>query len=111
MKRWREKKRFQPAVFVRTPLFILGPNHPKQNRYRWGSWGGPNVIQPMRRIIIIVVTGVLVVVLVVCSVIEKTPPPHTVEPWYPTKPVPTLVASFSGSYVPTTFYNHTGSWV
>ena len=64
----------------------------------------------VKTIIINLGTGVFVLVVVVCPVIERTPPPHTVEPWYPTTPVPTLVVPFSGSYAPTTFYNHTGSW-
>jgi hypothetical protein len=64
----------------------------------------------MMTIVIIIATEVLVVVPMVSPVIEKTPPPHTVEPWYPTKPIPTLMMSFSGSYAPPAFYIHTGSW-
>jgi hypothetical protein len=64
----------------------------------------------MKTIIIINATEVLVVVLMASPVIEKTPPPHTVEPWYPISPIPTLVMPFSGSYAPPVFYTHTGSW-
>ena len=78
----------------------------------------------MKKIIIIVVTGVFVLVLVVCPVVEKTPPPHTVEPLFPTQPVASSVMTFSGSYAPpvsgslpvlgsyapSAFYTYTGSW-
>ena len=62
------------------------------------------------KIVVIVVTGVFVLLLVVSPLVEKTPPPHTVETSYSTTPLPTLVIPFTGSYVPMTFHHHTGSW-
>jgi hypothetical protein len=62
------------------------------------------------KIILIFATEVLVVELVASSVIETTPPPHTVEPLFSLEPVPTLVMPFSGSYAPPVFFTHTGSW-
>lgn len=54
----------------------------------------------MKTIIVIFETGFLVVVLVVFPLIETTPSPHTVEPWFSAHPIPTLVVSSTGSYSP-----------
>ena len=65
----------------------------------------------MKNLIIITGTGFVIVVVVVSPMVEKTSPLHTVEPWFQTKPLPTLVISSSGSYTPAPFYTHTGSLV
>lgn len=64
----------------------------------------------MKTIIIIIGTGVFIVIIVASPLIEKTPPPHTVDPWHITNPVPTAKISFSGSHVSTTPSVYTGSW-
>ena len=80
-----------------------------------------------KAVIIKIGTGFLILVFVVAPVIEKAPPPHTVEPWYPTTQGVPSVMTFSGSYAaspvsgtyslpvagsqaPPAFFTYTGSW-
>ena len=101
-------------------------NHPNRTPTLGFVGKSKSVIKFMKTIVVIIGTGVFVLVLVVCPVIEKTPPPHTVEPSFPTQPVASSVMTFSGSYAPPVsgscslpvlgsyaapaFYTYTGSW-
>jgi len=64
----------------------------------------------MKKYIIIIVSIGFTWFLVVCPLVESTPMQHTVEPWYSSEPTTTLVAPITGSNIPVSFYNHTGSW-
>ena len=65
----------------------------------------------MKKFIIINVgVGFVVLAVALTPLVEGTPQVHTMEPSFPTQPVPSLVMPFSGSYTPATFCNHTGSW-
>jgi hypothetical protein len=68
-------------------------------------------MQYIVKIVVMVVTGYFILMLVASPLVEKKPPPHTVETSYSATPVSTLVAPITGSYPSMTFYNHTGSWV